>query len=70
MHSALSCCWATAQLLQRLLSAQAAEAEVPLQLKNSGYATGYGGTNILLYHLATEHFCLIVLNSTHLCDEV
>jgi hypothetical protein len=38
----LSYCWATAQLLQRLLSTQAAEAAVPLQLKNSGYATDLG----------------------------
>jgi hypothetical protein len=38
----LSCHWATAQLLQRLLSTQAAEAAVPLQLKNSGYATDLG----------------------------
>ncbi len=35
----LSCRWATAQLPQRLLSAQAVEAAVPLQLKNSGYTT-------------------------------
>jgi hypothetical protein len=37
----LSCRWATAQSPRRLLSAQATEAAVPLQLKNSGYATDY-----------------------------
>jgi hypothetical protein len=41
--------WAPAQSPRRLLSAQAAEAAMPLQLKNSGYAT--------VYHMKMQQSC-------------